>query len=167
MRERSPRPRATPRGDNSAPTTGPEARRAEAQEQPTTSAPRSGACPDGAPAVGRKPQPPGRRLSARRQGGTDAAAPSASFADQIPTCAFWCILRLLRLLCLLWINFQRYRLGRTLLHAFRNDYRKKHKKQPRHPKEITPIKSYQKYAYFAFPHAHVPYIIGEPPQNLV
>ena len=37
------------------------------------------------------------------------------------------------------------------------------KKQPRHPKEITPIKSYQKYAYIAFPHAHVPYIIGEPP----
>ena len=75
--------------------------------------------------------------------------------------------RLLRLLCRLWIKFQRCSLGRTLLHAFRNDYRKNIKKQPRHPKEITPIKSYQKYAYFAFPHAHVPYIIGEPPQNLV
>ena len=166
MRERSPRPRATPRGDNSAPTTGPKpaARRERLRRRPRREA---APVPTAPPPSGGSPN--------HRAGGSPRGAREALTLQRLlrllrllwikfQTCAFGCILCLW---CLLWINFQRYRLGRTLLHAFRNDYRKNIKKQTRHPKEITPIKSYQKYAYFAFPHAHVPYIIGEPPQNLV
>ena len=115
-----------------------------------------GACPDGTPAVGRKRQRRSRRLPARKLR-SNRRRPR----HRIPPS------EARRLLRLLWIKFQRCRLGRTLLHAFRNDYIKNIKKQARSPKEIVKIKPYQKYAYFAFPHAHVPYIIGEPPQNLV
>ena len=130
--------RRRPRRRAEEPTAEPEAPRAEAQEHPTTPAPQSGACPDGTRAVGRKRQRRGRRLVAARKLRSNRRRPR----HRIPPS------EARRLLRLLWINFQRYRLAWTLLHAFRNDYRKKHKKQPRHPKEITQIKPYRKYAFF-------------------
>ena len=139
--------RRRPRRRAEEPTAEPEGPRAEAQEHPTTPAPQSGACPDGAPAVGRKRQRRSRRLPVWSEGGSDVcpgACPDGTPAvgrkrqrrsRRLPARKLRSNRRrprhrippseARRLLRLLWIKFQRYRLGRTLLHAFRNDYRKK------------------------------------------
>ena len=188
MRERSPRPCATPRGDNSAPTTGPKpaARRERLRRRPRreaapvpTAPPPSGGSANGgaggspcgareAPTSVPAPVPTAPQPSGGSANGGAGGSPrgSSGATDDVRATEFrrakrdaFCVF------CGLNSNAAALA-GHSFTH-FETITEKNIKKQPRHPKEITPIKSYQKYAYFAFPHAHVPYIIGEPPQNLV
>ena len=155
MRERSPRPCATPRGDNSAPTTGPKpaARRERLRRRPRRKA---------AP-VPTAPWPSGGSAN----GGAGGSPHGSSGAtDGVHATEFRRAKR--GAFCVFCgSNSNAAPLAGHSFTHFETITEKKHKKQPRHPKEITQIKPYQKYAYFTFPHAHVPYITGEPPQNLV